>query len=62
MAIEQFDRAADLMNLDNNSSQILKESQRILSVSIPVRMDNGKSKSSKAKVSTTTHMDPTREV
>ena len=50
------------MNLDNNSSQILKESQRILSVSIPVRMDNGKSKSSKAKVSTTTHMDPTRAV
>lgn len=42
IAVEQFDRAADLMNLDYNSRQILREPQRILCVNIPARMDDGR--------------------
>ncbi len=41
IAVEQFDRAADIMQLDGNSREILRKPQRILSVSIPVRMDGG---------------------
>jgi len=41
IAVEQFDRAAELMNLDNNSREILRKPQKVLSVSIPVRMDDG---------------------
>jgi glutamate dehydrogenase/leucine dehydrogenase len=41
IAVEQFNRAAELMNLDNNSREILRKPQKVLSVSIPVRMDDG---------------------
>ncbi len=41
IALEQFDRAADLMELDRNSREILRKPQKVLSVSIPVRMDDG---------------------
>lgn len=41
IALEQFDRAADLMELDSNSREILRKPQKVLSVSIPVRMDDG---------------------
>ncbi|MFQ6134945.1 MAG: Glu/Leu/Phe/Val dehydrogenase [Nitrososphaerales archaeon] len=42
IAVEQFDRAAELMRLDSNSREILRKPQRVLSVSIPVRMDDGR--------------------
>lgn len=41
IAVEQFDRAAELMNLDKNSRAILRKPQKILCVSIPVKMDDG---------------------
>ncbi|MFC1753681.1 Glu/Leu/Phe/Val dehydrogenase [Thermoproteota archaeon] len=40
IAVEQLNRAAKIMKLDNNSMEILKEPQRVLTVSIPVRMDD----------------------
>lgn len=41
IAVEQLNRAAKIMKLDKNSIEILKEPQRVLTVSIPVRMDDG---------------------
>lgn len=41
IAVEQLNRAAKIMKLDKNSMEILKEPQRILTVNIPVRMDDG---------------------
>ncbi len=41
IAVEQFDRAAELMNLDSGSRAILRQPQKILCVSIPVKMDDG---------------------
>src|SRR5215470_13609233 len=42
VAIENFDLAADALELDNNLRAMIKYPERILSVSVPVRMDNGK--------------------
>ncbi len=42
MALEQFQRAADLMKLDPNVQEILRKPRRILSVNFPVRMDDGR--------------------
>ncbi len=41
MAVEQFQRAADLMKLDPNVQEILRKPRRILSINFPVRMDDG---------------------
>jgi len=41
LAVAQFDRAAELMNLDPNLRQRLKLPDRSLVVSVPVRMDDG---------------------
>lgn len=41
IAVEQFDRAAELMSLDSGSRAILRQPQKILSVSVPVKMDDG---------------------
>lgn len=41
VAVEQFERAARLLNLDGNTSSILRKPRRILSVNFPVRMDDG---------------------
>ncbi|MFL6211672.1 MAG: Glu/Leu/Phe/Val family dehydrogenase [Pyrinomonadaceae bacterium] len=41
IAKQQFDRAADLLNLDESLRQILKNTKRQLIVSIPVKMDGG---------------------
>lgn len=41
LAVAQFDRAAELMELDLNLRERLKTPERSLIVSIPVRMDNG---------------------
>ena len=42
IAQAQLDKAASIMKLDANVHQYLREPQRFLQVTIPVRMDNGK--------------------
>jgi glutamate dehydrogenase (NAD(P)+) len=42
LAVAQFDRAAEAMNLDQNLRERLKLPQRSLVVSLPVRMDDGR--------------------
>jgi len=41
IAKQQFDRAADLLELDESTRQVLKNAKRQLIVSIPVKMDGG---------------------
>jgi glutamate dehydrogenase (NAD(P)+) len=41
IAKQQFDRAADLLELDESLRQVLKNTKRQLIVSIPVKMDGG---------------------
>ncbi|MFA4831213.1 MAG: Glu/Leu/Phe/Val dehydrogenase [Patescibacteria group bacterium] len=43
-AMAQLDKAAKIMNLDKNVHEILKQPDRLLTVSIPVKMDNGELK------------------
>ena len=40
-ALKQLEKAADIMNLDKNIHEILKRPDRVLTVSVPVRMDSG---------------------
>jgi len=40
-AMKQLDKAATIMNLDSDIHEILKHPERILTVSIPVKMDDG---------------------
>src|SRR5205823_12065001 len=42
IAVEQFQRAADLMKLDQNVQEILRKPRRILSINFPVKMDDGR--------------------
>lgn len=42
IALEQFNRAAERLNLDANLAEILKHPKRQLTVSIPIRMDDGR--------------------
>ena len=41
VALENFDAAADVMELDSDTRQMIKYPERILMVSVPVRMDDG---------------------
>ena len=41
-AMENFDLAADALELDDNVRNMIKSPERILTVHLPVRMDNGK--------------------
>jgi glutamate dehydrogenase/leucine dehydrogenase len=41
VALENFDTAADAMSLDADVREMIKYPERILTVTIPVRMDNG---------------------
>ncbi len=41
VAMENFDAAADQMELDNDIREMIKFPERILTVSVPVRMDDG---------------------
>jgi glutamate dehydrogenase/leucine dehydrogenase len=41
VAMENFDTAADAMGLDKNTREMIKYPERMLTVSIPVRMDDG---------------------
>ncbi|KKQ27916.1 MAG: Glutamate dehydrogenase [Candidatus Magasanikbacteria bacterium GW2011_GWC2_37_14] len=43
-AMSQLDKAAKIMNLDKNIHEILKQPDRILTVAVPVKMDNGEVK------------------
>lgn len=43
-AMSQLDKAASIMNLDKNLHEILKQPDRVLTVSIPVKMDSGEIK------------------
>lgn len=40
-AMKQLDTAAKIINLDKNIHEILKSPDRVVSISIPVKMDNG---------------------
>jgi len=42
IALENFDLAANALDLDHNLRAMIKYPERILTVSIPVRMDNGR--------------------
>src|SRR6266568_4384397 len=42
MALEQFQKAADIMKLDPNVQEILRKPRRILSINFPVKMDDGR--------------------
>ena len=42
VALENFDLAANALGLDDNIRAMIKYPERILSVSVPVRMDTGK--------------------
>jgi glutamate dehydrogenase (NAD(P)+) len=44
IAKQQFDRAADLLQLDESMRQVLKNAKRQLIVSIPVKMDGGETR------------------
>jgi len=41
-AMENFDLAADALQLDDNVRNMIKSPERVLTVHLPVRMDNGK--------------------
>ena len=41
VALENFDTAADALSLDNDVREMIKYPERILTVTVPVRMDNG---------------------
>lgn len=44
IALKQLNKAASVMNLDPEALAILSQPQKVLQVSIPVKMDNGKTK------------------
>jgi glutamate dehydrogenase (NAD(P)+) len=44
IAMQQFDLAADHLDLDDSTRQVLKQAKRQLVVSIPVKMDDGRVK------------------
>ncbi|HBF69530.1 MAG TPA: glutamate dehydrogenase, partial [Thermotoga sp.] len=41
MAVEQFNRAASLMDLESDLAEVLRRPKRVLIVEFPVRMDDG---------------------
>jgi len=41
VALENFDAAADALGLDNDTREMIKYPERMLTVSVPVRMDDG---------------------
>ncbi len=42
VALENFDTAADALNLDGDTREMIKYPERVLTVTVPVRMDNGR--------------------
>jgi len=43
-AMEQLDKAAKIINLDKNIHDVLRQPERVLTVAIPVKMDDGETK------------------
>ena len=43
-ALKQLEKAANIMGLDKNIYEVLKQPDRVLTVSVPVKMDNGEVK------------------
>jgi glutamate dehydrogenase/leucine dehydrogenase len=41
LALENFDTAADALGLDNDTREMIKYPERVLTVTVPVRMDDG---------------------
>jgi glutamate dehydrogenase/leucine dehydrogenase len=41
VALENFDAAADALQLDNDTREMIKYPERVLTVTVPVRMDDG---------------------
>jgi glutamate dehydrogenase/leucine dehydrogenase len=41
VALENFDSAADVMGLDNDTREMIKYPERVLTVTVPVRLDDG---------------------
>ncbi|MGA8742958.1 MAG: Glu/Leu/Phe/Val dehydrogenase dimerization domain-containing protein, partial [Terracidiphilus sp.] len=41
VALENFDSAADALGLDNDTREMIKFPERVLTVTVPVRMDDG---------------------
>ncbi|MGO9339447.1 MAG: Glu/Leu/Phe/Val family dehydrogenase [Terracidiphilus sp.] len=41
LALENFDAAADALGLDNDTREMIKYPERVLTVTVPVRMDDG---------------------
>ena len=41
LALENFDAAADVLGLDNDTREMIKYPERVLMVTVPVRMDDG---------------------
>jgi glutamate dehydrogenase/leucine dehydrogenase len=41
LALENFDAAADVLGLDNDTREMIKYPERVLIVTVPVRMDDG---------------------
>ena len=41
VALENFDMAADALGLDNDTREMIKYPERVLTVTVPVRMDDG---------------------
>ncbi|HEX6481786.1 MAG TPA: glutamate dehydrogenase, partial [Ktedonobacteraceae bacterium] len=44
MAVQQFEEAADKLNLSEDMREILRQPKRELTVHFPVRLDNGRIK------------------
>jgi glutamate dehydrogenase/leucine dehydrogenase len=44
VALENFDAAADALGLDKDTREMIKDRERVLTVSVPVRMDDGRIK------------------
>jgi glutamate dehydrogenase/leucine dehydrogenase len=42
VALENFDTAADALGLDNDTREMIKYPERVLTVTVPVRMDDGR--------------------
>lgn len=42
LALENFDAAANALGLDHDTREMIKYPERVLTVSVPVRMDNGR--------------------
>ena len=48
VALENFDTAADALELDQDMREMIKYPERVLTVTVPVRMDDGQFAASKA--------------